>query len=465
MNIIGINVNNTIESSARKDICMKKHRKIRLTGFLAALILTLGIWAVAGNVKAHTYKKEIDLNNQNALFQLSEYFDSIETTLIKSLYAGSGEMMGTLTSRLQRDTAGAKESLAALSSGETALYNTYKYLSQVGQFTAHLSRKISAGEEITADERQTLKTLCTFAASLSLKFEQMASLLCADYFTFDEISDELIKADTGSESTVSYLDSISDTELTFENYPTLIYDGPYSDNILTKASVFLENEEEISKERAKKIAADILGVEEKFLVEEEASDGHLAAYCFRTDTYSISITKKGGYPLEIMSSISAGETLLSRADATEKASSFLGKLGFYDMVSTYAASSDGICTINFAYKQGSFVCYPDLIKVSVNLTDGRITAFEASDYLMNHRERDIPDFGITPEQAMADCVCTVTKISAAVIPTDDGAEKYVYELLCEDTDGQHILVFKDIVTGKEADILILLYSDNGTLTK
>ena len=465
MNIISFYVNNTIESSVRKDIYMRKRRKIRLGSLLTALILTLGIWAVTGNVSAHRYKREIDLNNQNALFELSEYFDSIEATLTKSLYTGSGEMLGTLTSRLQRDTAGAKESLASLSSGEASLYNTYKYLSQVGEFTAHLSRKAASGEKITEEERQTLKELCSYAVSLSLKFEQMASLLSADYFTFDEISRELIKSDTGSESTVSYLDSISDTELTFENYPTLIYDGPYSDNILSKNSVLLENEEEISREKAKKIAADILGVEEKFLVEEEDTGGRLAAYCFRNDVYNISITKKGGFPLEIISSISAGEATLSQADAIESASLFLGKLGFYDMVSTYTASNDGICTVNFAYKQDSFICYPDLIKVSISLTDGRITALEASDYLMNHKKRDIPDFVITPEQAMKDCVCSVRKISAAVIPTEQGTEKYTYELLCEDTDGQHILIYKDIVTGKEEDILILLYSDNGTLTK
>ena len=135
------------------------------------------------------------------------------------------------------------------------------------------------------------------------------------------------------------------------------------------------------------------------------------------------------------------------------------------MVTPYSAANDGICTVNFAYKQGSFICYPDLIKVSVSLTDGRITALEAADYLMNHTERDIPGFGITPDEAMADIEGTVTKVSAAVIPLKDGTERYTYELLCEGKDSQHILVYKDIRTGEEVDILILLYSDNGTLTK
>ena len=444
---------------------MKKRKKIKICAFLTSLLLILGIWGITGNVKAHAYKTEIDLNNQNSLFQLCEYMDSIETSLVKSMYAGSGEMLASLTSRLQRDTSGAKESLSSLSAGETSLYNTYKFLSQVGEFTAYLSTKSTKGEKITAQEREMLKTLSTYAAELSLQFEYMASLLSSDYFTFDEISDELIRTDGASEKTVSYMGSISDTEMTFENYPTLIYDGPFSDNILTKESALLNESREISKDEAKNIAAKILGAEKKYLVEEEDTDGKLAAYCFRTDIYSISITKRGGYPLEIMSSLTAGEAILSQADAIEKATVFLSEAGFSDMTSTYAASSDGICTINFAYKQGSFICYPDLIKVSISLSDGRITGFEASDYIMNHTMREIPEFGISPDEAMKDTVCHVTKVSAAVIPGDDGKEKYTYELLCEDTDGQHILVYKDIVTGEEKDILILLYSDNGTLTK
>lgn len=446
---------------------IKRRKKIRLISFFTALTVALTSWAVVGTVKAHTYKKQIDLDNQRALTELCEYMDSIEVSLMKSLYASSDRMLGSLTSKLQRDTAGAKESLSSLSSGETQLYNTYKFLSQVGEFTASLNTKAASGEEITAEERETLRKLSGFAAGLSLKFEHMASLLSADYFTFDEVKEQLLSEDTGSESTVSYLDSISDAEMSFEDYPSLIYDGPFSDNILTKESEILKNAQPVTLDEAKKKAAEILNTDIKLLAEDEEISGKTAAYCFRTDSYSISITKNGGYPLEIMSTLSAGEEKLSIAEAKEKAALFLNDCGYLDMTATYSASADGICTVNFAYKQGSFVCYADLIKVSVSLSDGKITGLEATDYLMNHIKRNIPEFAVTPEEAMADIPSNleVKEISAAVIPTQGTSEKYTYELFCEDTDGQHILIYKDITTGEEVDILILLYSDNGTLTK
>lgn len=446
---------------------MRIRKRIKIILFSAALLLSLIVWGAVSTYTAQKYKTEIDRSNEKALTELCEYMSNIEVSLTKILYANSDTLMGELSNDIGRSSAGAKESLSQLASGETELYNTYKFLSQVGEFTAYLNRKAAAGEKISEQERDTLVSLMGFAAELSLQFEHMASLLSADYFTFDEISDMLIKTDSGSEKTVSYLNSISDTEQTFEDFPSLIYDGPYSDNILQKSSVLLENEKEISIDEAKKIAARILNTDVKYLAEDEGTEGKTAAFSFRTETYNISVTKKGGYPLEIISDISAGEARLTQADAIEKASVFLNTTGFMDMVSTYAATNDGICTVNFAYKDGSFICYPDLIKVSVSLSDGKITGFESTDYIMNHRERSIPEFTLTPEEAVKDIAphLEVTEISAAVIPTPSGNEKYTYELLCRNDENQHILLYKDITTGEEADILILLYSDNGTLTK
>lgn len=446
---------------------MKKRNKIRLATFLSAVMVSVSVWGIANFVQYREYERVIRLENERSLSAMCEYLSSMETSLIKSVYATSSSTLGALTSELQRASQGAKQSLSELSSGENSLYNIYKFLSQTGDFTSYLNRKAIKGEEITSEERETLKALSVYAASLSLEFEHMASLLSAEYFSFDKLNSELTKTDVGSESMVSYIDSISTAEEAFGDFPTLIYDGPYSDNIRSKESEMLNSSEEIGIDEAKDIAARLLEIDKRLLVEDNSSRGKLEAYNFRSDLYSISITSHGGYPLEIISDITAADERLSRAEAEEKAGLFLNRAGFPDMVATYYAVNDGICTVNFAYKQNSFICYPDLIKVSVSLTDGSITGFEATDYIMNHTQRDIPDFTLTPNDVIGtlSTALSVKKVSAAVIPTQSGHESYTFELLCEDTDGQDILVYKDISTGDEVDILILLYSDNGTLTK
>ena len=93
---------------------MKKRKKIRIGAFSAALFVSLTAWGITGSVSSHRYKTEIELQNQKALTELCEYMDSIEVALTKSLYTNTDEMLGKLTSELQRSSAGAKENLSSL---------------------------------------------------------------------------------------------------------------------------------------------------------------------------------------------------------------------------------------------------------------------------------------------------------------------------------------------------------------
>ena len=52
-----------------------------------------------------------------------------------------------------------------------------------------------------------------------------------------------------------------------------------------------------------------------------------------------------------------------------------------------------------------------------------------------------------------------------VIPTEWNTEQICYEFHCKAEDNREFLVYIDGKTGEEDNILILLYSDNGILTK
>lgn len=47
----------------------------------------------------------------------------------------------------------------------------------------------------------------------------------------------------------------------------------------------------------------------------------------------------------------AGEAKLKTADALKKASEFLSSHGYADMKESYYSTSDGVCTVNYAYKR------------------------------------------------------------------------------------------------------------------
>lgn len=446
---------------------MKRRTKIRFISFAAVFAAACIAWGVTETVRAEKYKNEGELAQQRALIQLCEYLDNIETDLTKSLYAGSGTMLASLSDDLNTCATGAKTSLSALTPGDTQLHNLYKFLSQVSDYTASLNAKAAAGGGITVKERETLKQLLSYASSLSEQFSFIAGLLESRYLSFEELDDTLTDADKASEHMITFMSAVSDAEESMTDFPTLIYDGPFSDNIYTKKSALLKNEEPISRSEGKRKAAAYLGTDEKYIAFDGESRSALASYAFQSGNRRAAVTINGGRLLYIVSEYIAGEEKYTTADCMEKASAFLYDCGYKDMISSYCSVYDGVCTVNFAYRTGDYLCYPDLIKVGVSMTDGTVVSMDASDFLMNHTEREIPEprIGYTEACAAAADGLTVKRGYLAVIPTDAGGEKYAYELLCEDADGRNILVYIDTQTGEVDDILILLYADGGMLTK
>ena len=99
---------------------MKRRSKIRIAAFSAALFTAMLAWAVTATVKADRFGRRLRVNDQQALTQLCEYFDNIEISLMKSLYANSDSMLSVLSADLQKQATGAKASLSALSTGGAA---------------------------------------------------------------------------------------------------------------------------------------------------------------------------------------------------------------------------------------------------------------------------------------------------------------------------------------------------------
>lgn len=446
---------------------MKRRTKIRLISFGAILSAVCIAWGITSTVSAKKYKEQVNLSQQRALIQLCEYLDGIETDLTKAMYTESGKMLASLSNDLNTQSAGAKTSLSALSSGDTQLYNIYKFLSQVSDYTSALNTKAAAGGSVSAKERATLKQLLDYAGSLSGQFGYVSGLLDSRRLSFEELDETLLNADKASESTISFMSAASDAEDSMHDYPSLIYDGPFSDNILTKESELLKNADDVSRAGAKKLAAEFFDTDEKNIAYDGETGGRLACHTFVRGASRLAVTQKGGYFASLLTDYTAGEEKLTGSDCIEKASAFLYDCGYKDMVSAYYSSFDGVCTVNFAYMQDKYICYPDLIKVGVSLTDGTIVSFDASAFLMNHTEREIPEPLISYEDACSRTAETLTvkRGYTAVIPTDAGGENYAYELLCTAEDGRSVLVYIDTRTGEEDDILILLFSDGGTLTK
>ncbi len=445
---------------------MQRRKRIRKVTLFLAVILAFSLVAATSYIRANSLEREKRAFLQQSICELDEYAASIDSTLSKGIYATTPPMILSLSTELWRLSTGAKIMLSQIPDENVDMSETNKFLSQLGELMMSLNRRAADGEQLTQKDVSLLTELLKYAKA----FHASTSALRDGIF---DGTVELIKK-TGNISSNSKNEptplstSLENTKKAVTDFPSLIYDGPFSDHLEKKAAEYLNGKEEISQVKAKKNCAKYLSVGEDEIDFSTDEEGTVSSYVFNVGSTTCAVTKKGGYLCYIISPEYAGEKILSYDEAREKAKEYLEKTGYKNMVDTYHSENDGVCTINFAYEKNKVRCYPDLIKVSVSMSDGRILSLDARNYLLSHRERGIDE---TAFSVFADAEKKVSPLlhvkgnRLCVIPTPSGSEKLCCEFHCADDNGQEVLVYIDTKTLDEADILLLMYSDNGVLTK
>ena len=323
-----------------------------------------------------------------------------------------------------------------------------------------VSKKAEQGEKLTTEEYNNLKTLYDYSKDFSRSMWALENLTESGQIVITNL-----EVNTDSEIP-DITDGFKEFEEGFENYPALIYDGPFSDHILEKTPLMLEGQSEISEENARKLASKACNVNENQLQSGEPEAGKMPSYVFDADGVSVAVTKRGGFLSYMIKSREVASTSISTSKALNNAVDYLISLGISGMKVTYYETYNNVMTINFASKQDDVLCYTDLIKVSVALDNGEILGFDARGYIVNHTLRDFPDERISQKQAksLVSPLLTIKETQLALIPTNSQGEVLCYEFLCESADGNKILVYIGVESGEEEDILILYQTENGVLT-
>ena len=447
---------------------MERNRNIHLwlyIGLTGGLIAAL-IWGFTASKRANA----LEISNENqynrAFHELAGYVEDIDTLLSKAQLTKSPAQLAKLSSDIFRQSAEAKSCLGQLPTTEVQLDNTSKFLLQVGDYTYVLSQSMINGEEISQEEYDNLASMNEYATNLKNTLGDIQSQL---YSGEIRITDDRRKSrGTVADAANGITENLENVEKSFEEYPSLIYDGPFSEHIENRESIMLKNSNDISQEEALNKAEEFLNTDG--LVFESLSDNtQIQSYTFTKDTengqISISITKKGGYVLSYLNSRNIDGENLDITAATEKASQFLQEKGFYSMQNSYYEKNGGIATINFAYVQDNVTCYSDLVKVRVALDTGDIVGMESKGYLMNHHERDLSTPALTMEDAKSR-ISTGLEVSGtklALVPKDSMREVLCYEFKGV-FGGKNFIVYVNADNGREEEIFLLIESEEGILT-
>ncbi len=442
---------------------MNRRGTVRCITFSLAVFAVSVIFAITGWVGYIKQKQINEYGFQRSLLSLSESVDGIDVTLKKTLCAGSAEQFAALAAKLCTDAAAAKSELGQLPASVGELNDVNRFISQVADYAVSLSNKRYLDEDLTEKELEQMRNLEKYTAKLRLTLDELIAR-SADSNLWPGSSKTLIDA-----KQKDYLGNVSDNSLDvmaddFTDYPTLIYDGPFSDHLYDKKAELIKDKIKVSKEKAKETA-------EKFSVKSEIEflrsiEGNLPLYVFGAEGIEVGVTVQGGHIAYMINSRSVNSSRLDEDDAEKIAERYLREHGFDSVYSHYYEINSNCCVMNFTPIQNGTVIYPDMIKISVALDNGEVVEFDAGDYIMNHRDRG----AFSPQKTKKEARDIVSRqleiedVRLALIPAGGKNEVLCWEFLCEADDDTEVLVYVNSENLKEEKILLIVDNENGKLT-
>ncbi len=439
---------------------IRKRTFVRIVSFLSAAVVALGGYSLYKTQQAARYQVSAENAYARNFADLSEHLYNIETAFEKGQYAGSDYQIVRMANQIWRETGSAKAALEGLPEQEGGLYEVSEFLSKAGDYAYYVSSRVMRGEVAAENETSNMESLAFAAGQLANYIGNLRSAVDNGEISFAGVgSIEGFDVELIGNEWSSVREQVSE-------YPELIYDGPFSDHIEKMKPVLLEGAAEITEEEAKARLSTWLAIPIEKIMRIGEISGKIEAWTFEAETCTASVTKKGGYLLELSDSRERVTTGLSVGDAMNKAQEFFAKMGIDGMRQSYYMKNNGEITMNFAYAQDGVTVYPDLIKVSVCLETGDICGYEAYGYVMAHRtDRDTAvAVGVDQAETKVNSNLNIISRNIAIIPTDGKNEVLCHEFVTETSDGKHVLVYISAKTGIEEMIQILIETDDGTLT-
>lgn len=445
---------------------------------LSTIILVMGIylWTTAANLNATS--ASLENLYQRSFYELVNNVNNMEVEMSKLMVSNDSTSQQKILSSLKQQTSDAENSLSLLPLNAKVLAQTSDFMNQLnGYCTSLISYKDGSLE---SEDYKTLSQVHLSLSGIKDELNEIMERIMQGYMISQHISGE-----DGGDFSIQFSSFVNDTI----EYPSMIYDGPFSESTTNKPVRGLSSQQ-ISEGDAEKIVGSIFGDKITNLSLIGETTGRFETYDFGVNTsaknYYVQITKNGGFLLDISANITEkpdtqteseqsheGETVdsesMNRKDEATKAAiasaeAFAKNRGLENMKSVWSASSENICYVNLAPVEDGIVMYPDLVKVKVEMSSGEIVGYEATGYATNHTEREdlIAQISESEARSKVGDSLTIDSTRLCVIPLDYVGETLAYEFAGE-YGGFKYYLYIDAYTGTQVRVLRIIQTSEGEL--
>ncbi len=428
---------------------------------LAAAVIGLAVGLAVYADKTAAARLDAENSYRSEYFKLLDSMLDIETNLSKMKVASTEAMQTELMLGTAINAELAGQSLNALAQGEYQLEPTIKFCNQIQDFARYIIKKIDYDEPITDEDYEILDQLYDASLELGKRLAAMRDNMQTDgYYFVDSLGDE-----------DPFEEIVSGVDENTVHYPTLIYDGPFSDGLDDPVPHALDGEDISEEEAAGKVKEYLNDYDVTDVEYQSLCTGYFDCYLFSFETAdgksgSVQISKQGGHLVMFDVYEEMVMPTYDVAEGVEIAEQYCRTHGYEDMVAVWSTVSESELFVNLCYEYDGIIMYPDMIKIKVSLQTGRVIGFEALEYIFNHNREDEVDYQVdlTEEEVISGYKSgfEIQNVRLVVIPVGAGAEKLCYEVYGS-YEGYRYFIYVDAEKGYELQVMQVIDSDDGEL--
>ncbi len=426
------------------------------------LILAIGVLAfgLIGNYNtANNYAVQLEGVYQRSFYELLSNVNNMEVNLSKALVSSDRQNLYNIFEDLYDECTTASSNLSRLPINHQSIKETTKLVNQLGGFCYYLCKKMSNGQDMSSSDYSSVEQLYDNTVYIQKTINEFVNNLNGDYKIIDDA--QLNDENTDFDSMFSSMQS-GTTE-----YPTLIYDGPFSESVTNKTILGLP-ETTITKQEAESKIYEIFGSNITNLNYNGLTNGNFETYNYEfkknNNMFYVQITKRGGFLLAISSYEASGISQFSLTACEQKAEEFALSIGLENIKSVWSTKLNGVAYVNLTTVLNNVTIYPEMIKVKVSCSSGEILGWEAQAYAYNHQTRNnlTATVGATTAREKVSTKLTVLTVKLAIIPQEFENDTLVYEFKCG-FNNYIYYVYIDALTGIETQVLRVVSTTDGDL--
>lgn len=457
-----INSRKQDRQDARQDRPAKSKATIALaisTAVLGVTTLGLGIGYAITQSQANYFSTQLEGSYKSNFYSLVDSVNNLENKISKTLSATSSTYQRKTLLEAAQNASEAEIAVASLPFSQNDIEETIKLVNQVSGYTTTLAENL-VENDLTAEQTATLEEIHSSVIALQNQLNEFARKLGQGY----SIIDASMNINTNGNEFSRTLSSFKDLSV---DYPTMIYDGPFSDSVVQSEVKGLSGEQ-ISKAQAYENLQKYFKTAASVDYEGQ-SDGRFQTFNFRVTNSGgnmlyAQVSQIGGNILTISGAGADGSSSIDFASAKEIALKFASDNGIEGAEVVWSDTINQDVYFNIAPTQNGIILYPDLVKVKVNMVDGSVVGYDATPYFTNHVSRTLakPSLSLTDGVGRVPSDFEIISSRVVLSPLDYNREVVCIEVQAE-KEGQTYYFYINASTGEMENVLKVIKTDNGNL--